>query len=70
MWCNWEGGEIFGHADATLNAMQSSAGLAEQRMMLAAFGFSYINLNRIPQAIPRSNARRNFCPTITCAITA
>ena len=42
-----------GHADATLNAIAKAAQVSPNSgMILAVFGFSYINLNRIPQAIP------------------
>ncbi len=42
-----------GNTDATLNAIEKAAQVSpDNGMMLAVLGFSYINLNRIPQAIP------------------
>jgi predicted Zn-dependent protease len=42
-----------GHTDATLNAIGKAAELSpDSAPMLTAIGFSYINLNRIPEAIP------------------
>src|SRR5437016_2842794 len=45
--------KALGHNDATLDAIAKAAQVSpDSGMMLAVLGFSYINLNRIQQAIP------------------
>jgi len=45
--------KALGHNEATLNAIAKAAEVSpDSGLMLAILGFSYINLNRIPQAIP------------------
>jgi tetratricopeptide (TPR) repeat protein len=45
--------KALGHTEATLNAILKAAEVSpDNGLMLAVVGFSYINLGRIPQAIP------------------
>jgi tetratricopeptide (TPR) repeat protein len=50
--------KALGHTDATLDAIAKAAQVSpDSGMMLAVLGFSYINLNRIQQAIPPTPTR-------------
>jgi predicted Zn-dependent protease len=64
--------KALGHTDATLNAIAKAAQVSpDSGMMLAVLGFSYINLNRIQQAIaPLPTRGETSAPQLPSAITA